>query len=95
MIIHYKKKVICNKVGLVCCENFYKTIETKFPEFNNGINGHISIIHSQPLHEIWVTFYDKGKHENYSKGKTISTKFNDKQKKYTGRVPTQTELENG
>jgi len=94
LIIHYKKKVICNKVMQVCCDNIYKTIETICPKFKNSINGHISITHSKPLHDIQVCLYTKGKHEFLRDGKeTISTKFNDMQETYTGTVPTKTELE--
>lgn len=93
MILHFKKKLICNKNIQVCCDNYYKTIQTICPEFKNSINGHITMIHSEPFHEIEICFYTNGKHEFLRDGKkTISTKFNDMQKKYTGTVPTKTEL---
>lgn len=92
MILHFKKKLIHTN-DMECHENYTHTISALCPKFKSSITGHITITHSEPFHEIWVTFYDQGKHENYSRGQTLSTNFNDIQKKYTGRVPTKTELE--
>jgi len=95
MIIHYQKKLICNKNIQVCCDNYYKTIQTICPEFKNSINGHITINHTYPYHNIELVFYTKSKHEFLRDGKTISRKFDhEKQEKYKGKLPTKSQLEN-
>ena len=33
-----------------------------------------------PYHRVWVTFYDKGKHENWTIDGIIETEFNNTQK---------------
>ena len=99
-VIHYKKNLLC---GENCHEKFSKTIVTLCPEFKESFSGHTTLTHGKEYHEIFVTFYDKGVHENWTPKGIIKTKFNDKsihpeiQKKltkYTGYLPTKSELEN-
>ena len=88
---HFKKKLVCKSM---CQENFRDQVKKLVPEFIDSVNGHISIIHSQP-HQIFVTFYTEGKHEHLTKEKkTVFTDFNDMQKKFSGQIPTKAQLEN-
>jgi len=96
MIYHFKKKLTCGKN---CQEDFTQDVIDLCPIFSAGINGHISISHSKPYHEIWVTFYNDGKHENFrsldkTHHKVISTKLDKNQKKFRGNIPTLAQLQN-
>jgi len=88
-IIYFKKELPCGKN---CHENFSKQVTMLCPNFKDSVTGHISILHSSP-HEIIVSCYDKGNHENHRKGKIISTKFNNTQQTFQGTLPTKSELE--
>ena len=91
MICHFKKKVEC---GPKCHHNITAKVIELYPDFIPSVNGHISISHAKPEHLFFITFYNLGVHENFSKGKTIQTEFNDMQKKYTGKFPNVDEIKN-
>ena len=89
-VFHFKKKLVCGKK---CHEKFEANIIKLSPSFNSGVNGHSTIIHSKTEpHEIWLTFYNAGKHENWSPQGIKKTKFNSKQEKFKGKLPTEKQL---
>jgi hypothetical protein len=90
-VIRFKKKLLCGKN---CHQNFEKSLIQLVSSYQSGINGHTTILHSSPYHEIFCTFYDKGKHENHTMNGIVKTKFNKLQKKFSGKIPTKAELEN-
>lgn len=90
MIIHFKKKMKCGKN---CAEKLQKQIYTLCPSIIPSVNSHITILHSKPFHEFWCTFYTTGKHEDQTLDGIVYTKFNESQKKWSGKVPSKTELE--
>ena len=98
MIIHFEKKIECPNTKdnhELCHKQFLQAIQKLLPQYEDGKNGHISISHNRKEnHKFWVTLYEKGKHENYRDGKSIKTKFNEIQKKYSGPLPTEEELKN-
>ena len=91
MTVFQIKKIM--ECGSQCHENFEAQLQKLVPARISGVNGHSSITHSNP-HLITIAFYDKGKAETVTKKGIVKTKFNDMQKKFTGKVPTKAELEN-
>jgi hypothetical protein len=89
-VFHFKKKLPCGKK---CHENFSLKVKELVPEFEDGVNGHTTLLHEMPYHRVWVTFYDKEKHENWTIDGIIKTEFNNTQKKFKGKLPTQKQLE--
>jgi len=91
-VLKFKKKLVCGKN---CHKNFTAQVVALCPSFETGVNGHITILHSTPYHEIFVTFYDSKKgHENWTSHGIQYTKFNEIQKIWKGKVPTKSEVEN-
>jgi len=90
-VFHFKKKLLCNKN---CHKNFTAQVVALCPSFEAGVNGHITILHSTPYHEIFVACYNTGKHENWSVKGIQYTPFNEIQKKWKGKLPTKAQLEN-
>lgn len=90
-IIHFTKNISCTN-GIKCTEDLTTKIMSIIPSGINGQNMHISIYHKQKNHLFWVTCYNKGTHENWRDGKSIHTKFNDIQKKFSGRLPSEKDL---
>ena len=81
------------KCGPHCHENFEAQLKKLVPSRISSINGHSSITHSNP-HLITIAFYDSGKAETVTQKGIVKTKFNKLQKKFTGKVPTKSQLEN-
>jgi len=91
-VLKFKKKLVCGKN---CHKNFTAKVVALCPSFETGVNSHITILHSTPYHEIFVTCYDTKKgHENWTSHGIQYTKFNEIQKIWKGKVPSKTELEN-
>ena len=71
-------------------------LETKFKFKIHGKTpeGHISINHAENNHTIWIFFYDKsGEHESENTvTKEIIKQKSSKAKKFTGTIPTESEL---
>jgi hypothetical protein len=88
-VFHFKKKLVCGKK---CHENFEANIMKLIPEFDSGVNGHVTMFHENP-HEVWITFYTDNFHENWSLTGIKKTKFNSTQKRFTGKLPTLKQLE--
>ena len=59
-----------------------------------GVNYHISIHHEKNNHTIWLFLYDKaGEHESENTvTKEIIKQKSSKAKKFTGTIPTESEL---
>ena len=103
-VFYFKKQMDC-VTPQKCFNLFWTSVKALTPSAQLSVNMHITIYHADPYHEIWVTYYDTGHHENFvrhedfKKGKlcrsfTIEqTPFNEIQKKYKGKLPTKTELE--
>ena len=95
MIIHFEKSITaCGENGVSCAEKLESKLKLLLPEYIQGINGHLSIMHhANGNHEIFFCLYDKGKHESMTEGKLIQQKFtHEKQKKYKGTLPTLSEI---
>jgi len=90
-VFNFQKIMPCGKN---CAEDFEKEIIKLVPEAIGSINFHITMLHSKP-HKIEVVFYDKSQHETKKGNEIISKKFtNPLQTKFTGTLPTLSELEN-
>jgi len=95
MIFIFEKKVDCPKN---CFKSFQEQVQKLTPAFKAGINGHCSIthFHKPKKHLFFVTYYDKGVHEDSilvkKKRQSHMTKFNEFQEKYTGVLPSLDEL---
>jgi len=90
-----------------CFNNFYNGVKAIVPAAHLSVNMHITLRHSTPYHEVFCTFYDKGKFENFVRDEkfkegVLCKKFHVEkcafthpaQKKFKGDLPTQTQLEN-
>jgi len=76
-----------------CAENFLEKIETLIATKDHN-QFHLSISHVPNDHKIWLFLYDKnGQHESERRGKTVIKKASNI-KKFEGKIPTKTELEN-
>jgi len=88
----YNQILSCPKVG-ECADNLLKKIETLIQTKDHN-QFHLSIRHVPNNHKIWLFLYSKnGIHEAEQKGKPINTKAKHV-KKFEGKIPTKTELEN-
>ena len=95
MIIHFEKTITtCGKNGYNCAQKFESKLKLLLPEYRQGINGHLSIMHhAKGNHEVFFCLYDQDKHESMTQGKLIQQKFtNEKQTKYSGTLPTLSEI---
>jgi hypothetical protein len=90
-VFYFRKNIECVPN---CHENFSAKVKILSPSFENGVNGHITLLHSKPYHRVWITFYNGGKHENWTETGIEKKKFNKNQKKFKGDLPTKSELEN-
>ena len=91
MIFNFKKKLPCGKN---CFEDFTKQVSNLVTTYSSSINGHITILHSMPYHQVEVVFYDKSQHETKKGNKIITKKFtNPLQKKFKGSLPSLSDLE--
>jgi hypothetical protein len=103
-VFNFKKKVDCDKK---CHSRITENVLSICPSFIPTVNGHVTVYHSFPEHIFWITFYDKGVHENHTAKKDkhgnniiVSTPLNTKidyfhgviQKKFKGKLPTEKEL---
>lgn len=87
MIFNFKKKMKCGKT---CAQDFEKQIIKLVPSAIGSVNFHVTILHTQPYHQIEVAFYTKGQHET----KSITQNFtHPAQKKFKGDLPSLSELE--
>ena len=87
------KKLTCTFEASEKCGNDIRTkIKSLLKENVNGANYHISILHKQNNHKIWIFLYDKNEiHESERRGKTVYRPSN-LVKKFKGTVPTESEL---
>jgi len=99
VMIKFTIKKTCSD-SAVCHENIHAKIETltkNLRTFDNGklisTCGHVSISH-KPEHTIWLFLYSHNKkHEGEnSTTKKIRIADNDKVKKYTGVIPTESDI---
>ena len=90
-VFNFKKKLPC---GDNCFQDVVKQVSDLCPNFEDSVTGHITMVHSRPFHQVWITFYDHGKHENWRTGEIISTKFIKSQRKFKGILPSLSQLQN-
>jgi len=91
MIYNFKKKLPCGKN---CFGDFTNQVSNLVTGFTSSINGHITILHSMPYHQIEVVFYSDSMHETKKGNKIISKKFTHPlQKKFKGSLPSLSDLE--
>jgi len=92
MIFNFKKKLPCGKN---CFGDFTKQVSNLVTTYSSSINGHITILHSMPYHQIEIVFYSDSMHETKKGNKIITKKFtNPLQKRFKGKLPTKAQLEN-
>lgn len=91
VVFDFRKKIECLPN---CHQNYTLKVKSLVPSFKDGVNGHITLIHSKPYHRVFVTFYNDAMHENWSLKKIKKTKLSKTQKKFSGELPTKSELEN-
>lgn len=99
MIIKLTRNITCSD-----SEACSKNIQDKIIAQNSGlvleatsktseVNGHVSILHEQNNHTIWVHIYDNdGIHESERDGAAILQR-SDRAKKFTGTFPTKQSIE--
>lgn len=107
-LIKFTKDITCEDVA-ACTKKIHNAINSKVDgeilNLKSTKNGHISIDHKQNNHTIWLFLYSKdGEHESEKTDKQkrkkgihekISKITQNKQvKKYSGSIPTATELKN-
>ena len=88
----YRQIISCKDSG-ECAVNLLNKIETLI-QTKDHYQFHLSINHTSKNHKIWLFLYDKkGTHESEAYGKTIRKK-SQVIKKFKGKIPTRTQLEN-
>ena len=102
MMFKFTKKITCppsNKEKedpIKCSNDIMDKLETKFGFKIHGDKpeGHISINHEKDNHAFWIFLYDKtGEHESQNTvTKEIIKQKSSKAKKFTGTIPTESEL---
>ena len=92
MIFNFKKKLPCGKN---CFKDFTKQVSNLVTTYSSSLNGHITILHSMPYHQIEIVFYSDSMHETKKGNKIITKKFtNPLQKRFKGKLPTLAQLQN-
>lgn len=99
MRIKFTKDITCVD-SVKCSQEILNKIESKITrkihadnEFDT-VEGHLSIIHEKEKHTIWLFLYDDdGIHESDINQKHTKTPNNPRCKKFSGIIPTQTEIE--
>ena len=88
------KKSCTDKTCQDCADNIIGKIKTLLGDNISGVNYHISINHVENKHAIWLFFYDKsGEHQSENTiTKEIIKQKSDKIKKFSGTIPTESEL---
>ena len=88
------KKTCTNETCQDCGDNIIGKIKTLLGDNISGVNYHISINHVENNHTIWIFFYDKsGEHQSENTiTKEIIKQKSDKIKKFSGTIPTESEL---
>tara|TARA_R100001086_G_C11671812_1_gene213121 strand:+ start:191 stop:487 length:297 start_codon:yes stop_codon:yes gene_type:complete len=88
-----EKKLSCTLDTLAkCSSDIYEKIGSKLGDNIIGDNYHISILHKQNNHKIWIFLYDKiGRHESEAQGKNIYQNSS-LIKKFIGTKPTLNEI---
>jgi len=86
---------------MACHNDMIKQLKEKYPDLlleaktkDDKMHGHLSVAHKNDknTHIYWVFIYDKtGTHEQEAQGKIEKTK-SDRVKKYTGIMPTESEI---
>jgi hypothetical protein len=90
-MLHFFHNITCNQIDSQCADMINNKIKDYLPNYNSN-TGHLSIHHTQKNHEIFFFLYNNNKHESHSRGKIITRTFEGKQKKYTGKIPTEKEF---
>lgn len=79
MMYKFNKNIKCEN-SPECAENIKTKIENicgSLGEPGSKSCGHVSILHVQENHKIWIFLYDKGKHESESNEVVIMKDSND------------------
>ena len=90
-VIHFTKNIKCES-GIKCGKRCIEKILALTPSAMLSKNMHITIYHKQKNHLFWCTYYNLGTHENWVRGQSVHTKFNDTQSKFKGTIPTEKEI---
>ena len=88
------KKTCTDDTSQECADDIISKIKTLLGENVSGVNYHISIHHEKNNHTIWLFLYDKaGEHESENTvTKEIIKQKSSKAKKFTGTIPTESEI---
>ena len=101
-MLKFTKRITCIDLeSFQCTKKIMDAIELKVRKRlhanskTDTVEGHISIDHTPNNHTIWVFLYDNnGIHESESHGKKRTRTNQPRIKKFVGRMPTKTALEN-
>ena len=90
-----EKKITCTFESSEKCGNDIRSkIKSLLNDNTDSVNYHISILHTQNNHKIWIFLYDKnGINESERRGKTVY-KNSSLVEKFKGIKPTESEIKN-